>query len=123
MNKPLYKDPSAPIEARVRDLLARMTPEEKAEQLCQDTIGRDPNPDNHGVGRDFNPLVGSVYQYLLLKIMVNLVFAGIEGVPEYRFDFPVFFLTLAVFILVYEGIMFACGRAMKQIPLKQIMSE
>ena len=64
MNKPLYKDPSAPIEARVRDLLARMTPEEKAEQLCQDTIGRDPNPDNHGVGRDFNPLVGSVYQYL-----------------------------------------------------------
>ena len=68
-------------------------------------------------------LIGSVYQYLLLKIMVNLVFAGIEGVPEYRFDFPVFFLTLAVFILVYEGIMFACGRAMKQIPLKQIMSE
>lgn len=61
---PLYKDPSAPVEARVRDLLRRMTLEEKAEQLCQDTIGRDPNPDNHGSDREFNPLVGSVYQYL-----------------------------------------------------------
>ena len=61
--KPLYKDPSAPVEARVEDLLSRMTIEEKAEQLCQDTIGKDPNPDNHGVDRDFNPLVGSIYQY------------------------------------------------------------
>ncbi len=63
MKRPLYKNPSAPVEARVRDLLARMTLEEKAEQLCQDTIGKDPNPDNHGVDRDFNPLVGSIYQY------------------------------------------------------------
>ena len=64
METPLYKDPSAPVEARVKDLLARMTLEEKAEQLCQDTIGKDPNPDNHGTDREFNPLVGSVYQYL-----------------------------------------------------------
>ena len=64
MNRPLYKDPAAPIEARVQDLLARMTLEEKAEQLCQDTIGKDPNPDNHGVPRDFNPRVGSVYQWM-----------------------------------------------------------
>ena len=61
---PLYKDPAAPVEARVKDLLSRMTPEEKAEQLCQDTIGKDPNPDNHGIPRDFNPRVGSVYQWM-----------------------------------------------------------
>ena len=30
---PLYKDPSAPVEMRVKDLLARMTPEEKFWQL------------------------------------------------------------------------------------------
>ena len=64
MKRPLYTDPSAPIAARVQDLLARMTLEEKAEQLCQDTIGKDPNPDNHGVPRDFNPRVGSVYQWM-----------------------------------------------------------
>jgi len=62
--RPLYKDPAAPIEDRVKNLLSRMTLEEKAEQLCQDTIGKDPNPDNHGVPRDFNPRVGSVYQFM-----------------------------------------------------------
>jgi hypothetical protein len=32
-DKPLYKDPAQPIDARVQDLLARMTLEEKAAQL------------------------------------------------------------------------------------------
>ena len=66
---------------------------------------------------------GSVYQYALLKIMVDIVFAGVEGVPEYKFDFPVCFITVAVFLIVYEGVMFAYGRSMKRIPPKQIMSE
>ena len=68
-------------------------------------------------------VIGSVYQYGLLRVMVDIVFAGVEGVPEYKFDFPVCFITLGVFIVVYEGIMFAYGQAMKRIPLKQIMSE
>ena len=68
-------------------------------------------------------VIGSVYQYALLRIMVDIVFADVEGVPEYEFDFLVCFITLAVFIVVYEGIMFAYGQSMKRIPLKQIMSE
>ena len=68
-------------------------------------------------------VLGTVYQYGLLKIMIEIVFAGVEGVPDYEFDFPVCFITLAVFIAVYEGVMFAYGRSMKRIPLKQIMSE
>ena len=68
-------------------------------------------------------VIGSVYQYALLRLMVDIVFAGVEGVPEYSFDFPICFLTLGIFVLVYEGIMFAYGQSMKRIPLKQIMSE
>ena len=34
--KMLYKDASQPVEARVEDLLSRMTLEEKAAQLCGD---------------------------------------------------------------------------------------
>jgi ABC-type lipoprotein release transport system permease subunit len=68
-------------------------------------------------------VLGSIYQHLLLKIMVEIVFAGVEGIPDYEFDFPVFFITLAAFIAVYEGIMFAYGQSMKRIPLKQIMSD
>ncbi|OGM50192.1 beta-glucosidase [Aspergillus bombycis] len=36
--KPLYKDPSAPVEERVSDLLGRMTLEEKMSQLIQGDI-------------------------------------------------------------------------------------
>lgn len=34
----VYKDPKAPVEARVADLLSRMTQEEKASQLLQGDI-------------------------------------------------------------------------------------
>ena len=34
--KMLYKDASQPVEARVEDLLSRMTLEEKAAQFCGD---------------------------------------------------------------------------------------
>lgn len=68
-------------------------------------------------------VIGSVYQYALLRIMVDIVFAGVEGVPNYEFDFPICFISLGAFILVYEGIMFAYGQSMKRIPLKQIMNE
>ncbi len=33
--EPIYRDPARPVEERVQDLLARMTPEEKVGQLCQ----------------------------------------------------------------------------------------
>lgn len=68
-------------------------------------------------------VIGSAYQYLLLKVMVDIVFADVEGVPEYGFDFSMFFITLAVFIVVYEGVMLYYGASMKRIPLKQIMNE
>ena len=37
VTKPLYKDPSQCVEARVEDLLGRMTLEEKIGQMCQNT--------------------------------------------------------------------------------------
>ncbi len=67
--------------------------------------------------------LGSVYQYLLLKIMVNIVFADIEIVPEYHFDFPNMFLTLFCFIVLYEGVMFFYAKKMEQMDLKEIMLE
>ena len=60
---PLYKDPSKPVERRVNDLLRRMTVEEKAEQLQQETIGRDVNPNNVGESQSFNPRIGSVLSF------------------------------------------------------------
>lgn len=32
--------------------------------------------------------IGTIYQYALLRIMVDIVFKEVEGVPAYKFDFP-----------------------------------
>ena len=32
--KDIYEDPARPVEERIADLIARMTPEEKAAQIC-----------------------------------------------------------------------------------------
>ncbi|MBR1598963.1 MAG: ABC transporter permease [Lachnospiraceae bacterium] len=68
-------------------------------------------------------IAGTAYQYLLLKIMVEIVFSDVENVPDFEFDVAMFFITLGVFIIVYEGIMMIYGRYMRKISLKQIMSE
>ena len=60
---PVYKNPKKPVEARVRDLLKRMTLEEKAAQLMQRTIGRDVNPENVGPDHPFDPTVGSILTF------------------------------------------------------------
>ena len=60
---PAYKNPKKPVEARVRDLLRRMTLEEKAAQLIQNPIGRDTNPNNVGPDHPFDPTIGSVLSF------------------------------------------------------------
>lgn len=67
--------------------------------------------------------IGTVYQYALLRIMVDIVFKDFEGMPEYKFDFPVMFLSLAAFILIYETIMHIYSGKIKNISIKEIMLE
>ena len=47
--------------------------------------------------------VGTAYQYGLLRLMMDLVFNNVESVPEYSFDVEAFFVTLALFIVLYEA--------------------
>lgn len=67
--------------------------------------------------------IGTAYQFGLLKMMVEIVFADFEGVPDYNFDVKMFFITLAVFIVVYEGIMLIYSARIKKISVKEIMCE
>lgn len=67
--------------------------------------------------------VGSVYQYVLLKIMVEIVFKNIENIPEYKFDFPMMFLSLVTFIILYELVMYFYAKSMNKISIKEIMLE
>jgi len=65
--------------------------------------------------------LGSVYQYVLLKLMVEIVFKDMEGMPEYRFDFKVCIITLIVYVILYESIMKFYRRHMGRLTLKEIM--
>jgi len=67
--------------------------------------------------------IGTGYQYALLRIMVDIVFKDVEGVPVYKFDFPVMLISLVVFIMIYEILMFAYSEKVKKISIKEIMIE
>jgi len=67
--------------------------------------------------------IGTVYQYALLRIMVDVVFKGIEGVPVYEFDVPVMLISLAAFIIIYEIVMYVYSEKIKNISIKEIMLE
>lgn len=67
--------------------------------------------------------VGTVYQYALLRIMVDIVFRDIADVPEYEFDFPAMVISLICFIIVYELVMYFYSEKIKKISLREIMLE
>ena len=63
-NLPLYKNPSAPIEKRVEDLVKRMTLTEKLEQMTQRIIGQNNNENNpERDKRNYSPLTGSYINF------------------------------------------------------------
>lgn len=67
--------------------------------------------------------VGTVYQYLLLKIMVTIVFADVGNVPEYRFDVKNCVVTLVLFILAYEAAIYGYSERIKRLSIKSVMLE
>ncbi len=67
--------------------------------------------------------IGTGYQYALLRIMVDIVFQNIGGIPVYKFDFPVMLISFVVFIAIYETLMFIYSNKIKNISIKEIMIE
>lgn len=67
--------------------------------------------------------IGTVYQYALLRIMVDIVFRDVEGVPVYDFDLPVMLVSLAAFIIVYELLMFVYSDKIRKVSIKEVMIE
>ena len=68
-------------------------------------------------------VIGTVYQYALLRIMVDIVFRDVENIPDYQFDLPVMLISLAAFIIIYEILMFAYSGKIRKISIKEIMME
>ncbi|MDE7163719.1 MAG: ABC transporter permease [Clostridia bacterium] len=68
-------------------------------------------------------MVGVVYQYGLLNIMINIVFSSFDDVPHYSFDWAVFGICLAIFVVAYEALNLIYTLLIAKTPVKSIMSE
>ncbi len=67
--------------------------------------------------------LGTIYQYGLLKVMVDVVFRDVEGVPVYEFDVPVMLVSLVTFAIFYEAVMYYYTEKIRGISMKEIMPE
>lgn len=65
--------------------------------------------------------IGTAYQYGLLRIMVDIVFRDMEGMPAYQFSVPRMLLSLVCFFVLYEIMMYGYSEKMKRISIKEIM--
>lgn len=68
-------------------------------------------------------VIGTIYQYALLKIVVTLVFADFEGMPEFHFGWKALLLSLILFFLAYELILALYVKRIEQVSVKEIMLE
>lgn len=67
--------------------------------------------------------VGTVYQYVLLRLVIDFFFAEYPDMPEYTFDVLLMVLCLGVFIAVYEGSLALAGRRLTKVQIRQLAAE
>lgn len=67
--------------------------------------------------------IGTAYQYLLLRITVDIVFADFDNIPVYKFDYKAFAICFAAFVVIYELIMYWYSLKLNRQSVKSIMLE
>ena len=67
--------------------------------------------------------IGTLYQHMLLQIMVNVVFGDLDNVPKYDFNVLNCICVLVSFIILYEVILYGYGRKIRKICVKEVMLE
>lgn len=66
---------------------------------------------------------GTVYQYVLLRSIIDLFFFDYPDMPEYTFDTPLMFLCLAIFIVLYEGGIVLASRRLTHVQMRELATE
>jgi predicted lysophospholipase L1 biosynthesis ABC-type transport system permease subunit len=68
--------------------------------------------------------LGTLYQHGLMKLMMSVFYSDSDlGLPEYNFNTRAFFIALVSFIIMYELFMLVYSKKIRQIPLKEVMTE
>ncbi|MBO4616970.1 MAG: FtsX-like permease family protein [Lachnospiraceae bacterium] len=67
--------------------------------------------------------IGTVYQYFVMKLILDAVFKDFEDYTGYEMDVKTVLIMFAVFVVFYEAMMIYFSRKLKDISLKKIMIE
>ncbi|NMA05116.1 MAG: ABC transporter permease [Acholeplasmataceae bacterium] len=68
-------------------------------------------------------ILGSIFQYVELKLIVDIVFKDFDNIPDVKFNFKGLLITLIIFLIAYEVIIYAYKRRIEDQPIKEIMLE
>ncbi len=68
-------------------------------------------------------IIGTIYQYGLLLLMINLIFKDVNNIPTYKFNVPVFFITMFLFIVSYIFVFIFYLHKLNKVSIKEIMLE
>ena len=66
-------------------------------------------------------VLGTGYQYGIMQLLLRLMEKSIAQKVDYDFDFGVCLMTLLVFVLVYESLIYLSSRRIDQLTIKQVM--
>ena len=92
-------------------------------------FGYDDNDISRSILNGYRPIacigfvMGTGYQFGLLKVMVNVVFKNVDKVNSYSFDVKAFCIALPVFIISYELIIHFFSTRIKKLTIKSVMLE
>lgn len=67
-------------------------------------------------------VVGTIYQFALLKLMLGVFFADVE-IPAYTFDWKALIIAAIAFVALYEFILFLYAKRIKKLSLRSVMEE
>ena len=66
-------------------------------------------------------VIGTGYQFGLLKIMLSVVFKDLDNLPDYSFNVKGLCIALPAFIISYEVIMWFFSNRIRKLPIKSVM--
>lgn len=66
-------------------------------------------------------VLGTGYQYGIMKLLLKVIVKDVQGVPDYLFDMQLCFLAFLAFVMVYEFLVAYYFRAIRRLSLKEVM--
>ena len=66
-------------------------------------------------------VLGTAYQYALMKILLKVIVKDVQGVPDYAFDVQLCLIAFLTFVILYEFLLAYYVKAIEGLTLKEVM--